>query len=155
MMLSPHFSRAELIHSDVAIRHGWHNEPNAQSEENLGVLAHCGLEAARERVGYPLIITSGYRSKQLNKAVGGSPTSQHMVGQAADFVVAGFDAYTVFKWLRLNVEYDQLILEYNQWIHFSYCTDNRSQALISRCVNGKTVYELVLRGETLPSTLVP
>ena len=91
------------------------------------------LYKLRKNLGHPVIITSGYRCKALNTAVGGAANSQHLTGEAADFVVQGQTNAAVFKWCKKNLEFDQLILEQSGsscWIHISYkLKGNRRQAL--------------------------
>lgn len=103
------------------------------------------LDPAREELGGPIKVTSGYRSADVNKAVGGSPTSQHTKGQAADLVCS--DNRKLFDIIRHLPEYDQLIFEFGDdtapaWVHVSYVRSgkNRKQILRAKSVRGKTVY---------------
>lgn len=129
MNLSPHFTLDELI----ATQHrGIDNDPPLGVANNLKRTAML-LEAVRLRLGAPIIVSSGYRSPALNKAVGGQPASQHLTGQAVDFICPGFGSpTTVASALQdcREVPYDQLILEYGRWVHISWSDTPRHQALI-------------------------
>ena len=84
---SPHFSKAEMNHSGVALKLGIDNTPTEAEEENLQALCKMVLEPLRLRFGR-IIIASGYRSPALNKAIRGKQNSQHLLGEAADIHVA-------------------------------------------------------------------
>lgn len=125
------FTISELIHSDTALKNGINNTPDTKSLDNmLELIVNC-LQPIREKLGKPMIITSGYRNSQVNKLVGGAATSQHTKGQAADFTVSGMTPAKVVEFIKNSgVEYDQLINEYNQWTHISYNKgNNRNQIL--------------------------
>lgn len=124
------FSISELIHSDTAAKNNINNMPDIKSLDNLLSLICCCLQPIRERLKKPMIITSGYRNKEVNKLVGGAENSQHTKGQAVDFVVRGMSPYQVYMHiLNSDIEYDQLILEPN-WVHISYNkSNNRKQNL--------------------------
>lgn len=131
MYLSPHFTLAELTHSETATRLGLDNTPSDVVIENLKKTA-LGLETIRTRLGVPVIVTSGYRSRAVNAAVKGQPASQHLLGQAADFIAPAFGGpATVVAALIdcTDVEYDQLILEFDRWVHVSFAANPRRQAL--------------------------
>lgn len=125
IMLSPHFTVEEFARSDVAIRKGIYNFPSADVLENLRVLA-AKLETVRTILGRPVFISSGYRSEELNKAIGGSENSKHMTGLAADFECPAFGPpFEVFNELRKHrgeLGYDQLILEFppDGWVHIGF-----------------------------------
>lgn len=130
--LSPHFTVDELTHSQTAARLGLDNDPGA---EVLTALKHTalGLEAVRVRLGgAPILISSGYRSPAVNQAVGGSLASQHMRGEAVDFTAPGFGnpRQIVDALADSSVPYDQLILEFNSWVHISFAARPRHLALI-------------------------
>ena len=132
MNLSPHFSLAEMTVSQEAARRGIDNTPPPAVVEALKKTAQ-GLEAVRVRLGCaPIIVSSGYRSGALNAAIGGAKYSQHMTGQAADFLCPGFGSPgEVAAALRdSGIEYDQLILEFGRWVHISFAPNPRRQALI-------------------------
>lgn len=123
MILSPHFTLAELSASEVAERHGANNTPPERVLPALIYLAQ-NLEAVRSLLGhYPVHINSGYRSERTNVLVGGREFSQHTRGEAADFIVprAGtpFELCTVIA--QSPLPFDQLIYEFS-WVHISFTT---------------------------------
>ncbi|CAB4242140.1 Peptidase M15A, C-terminal [uncultured Caudovirales phage] len=117
--LSFHFTLADMIASDTAIRHGWSNYPDPQSIENLK--RTCALlEQVRMLFLSPLTVTSGYRSLRVNEAVGSKDSSQHRIGCAVDFRVAGHTPDEVCRTiLKSSIKFDQLIREFNSWTHIS------------------------------------
>lgn len=127
--LSANFTLAELVRSDTAQRNGWDNTPDAAAIANLRALVTNVLQPIRDRFG-PVRITSGYRNHRLNAAVGGSPTSQHRTGEAADFSVASAPQREVADWIVANLRFDQLILYSSGRFHISYsATRARKQVL--------------------------
>lgn len=131
MNLSPHFTLAEMTVSEVAARRGIPNEPTPEALEALYRTA-TGLEAVRAVLGKPIIVTSGYRSPAVNRLVGGQPSSQHLRGEAADFICPAFGtpAEVVDALVKSAVQYDQCILEFGRWVHISFAPAFRRQALI-------------------------
>lgn len=141
MKLSNHFTIDELTVSQEAARNGISNAPNEDVIENLRKLCAKVLEPLRMSLGTPVIVSSGYRSPEINKMIGGSPTSQHMTGQAADIIVPGLTAQELFHTIiDLNLPYDQVIEEFSRWVHVSYSDNPRGQKLLARFENGKTMY---------------
>lgn len=130
--LSAHFTLGELTHSDTALRLGIKNLPSDEIIENLKKLCALGLERVRSVCGdSPLIVSSGYRCLKLNRAIKSKDTSQHILGCAADFTVLGQNVKDTFAKIKDgDFDYDQLIIEYNRWIHFSISPtgDNRKEA---------------------------
>lgn len=125
------FKMSELIHSDTAVQHNINNMPDINSLDCLLDLVFFVLQPLREKIGKPIIITSGYRNSQVNKLVGGAvdkngnPTSQHCKGQAADFIIKGMSVDSIIDFIKKSgLKYDQLINEYNQWVHISYKRNN-------------------------------
>ena len=119
MNLSEHFSLEELTHSDLAARKGINNDPSSDVLDNLRRLANL-LEQVRKCLGKPISINSGFRCKQLNDAVGSKDTSQHMIGCAADIRVSGMTPDQVVKAIiQSNIQYDQMIREFDSWVHIS------------------------------------
>jgi len=124
-MYSPHFSKQEMQRSGMAIRLGIENKPGREEEENLKALCLNVLEPLRKRFGR-IIITSGYRSEALNKAVCGEPGSQHLKGEAADIHISSMEVgRKMYDFIRKNTPFDQLIFEHSKstgatWIHVSY-----------------------------------
>ena len=141
-----HFTFDELIHSDTADRLGIDNSPTSGAIQCIDGLVTNVLDNLRDGWGRPIIVTSGYRCKELNAAVGGTHNSQHLKGQAADIVSDDFEAFRRFvrRWCKDN-EFDQCIFEHksrrevdgrnvvssdSEWIHISYVEGrNRRQML--------------------------
>ena len=124
MNLSPHFTLEELTHSEVAARNGWDNNPTQEEISNLQRLAYL-LEKVKEAVGgKPVMINSGFRSKQVNDAVGSKDSSQHRLGCAADIRVPGMTPRQVVDaCITASVLFDQIILEFDAWTHISVSSD--------------------------------
>lgn len=119
MKLSPNFSLQEMTFSQTAERRGFNNTPNATEVTNLIRLCEV-LEQVRDLLGKPILITSGFRSKPVNDAIGSRDTSQHRRGCAADFKVPGMTSKQVVEAIMdTDIPYDQLIDEFGSWIHFS------------------------------------
>ena len=125
------FTISELIKSDTADKNNINNTPDINSLDNMLELIFYVLQPLREKLGKPMIITSGFRSKKVNELVGGVGNSLHLYGQAADFVVSGMTPAQVVEFVKNSgIEFDQLICEYNQWTHISYNKGkNRKQIL--------------------------
>ena len=129
-----YFTLDELIHSDTADRLGIDNSPTSDAIQCIDDLVTNVLDKLRSEWGRPIIVTSGYRCKELNAAVGGARYSQHLKGQAADIVSDDFEAFRRFvrRWCKDN-EFDQCIFEHSsdsEWIHISYVEGrNRRQML--------------------------
>ena len=150
MKLTENFSLSELCKSQVAERKGLPNNPSSDHINNLKKLAESVLQPLRNHYESPVIITSGYRSAELCLAINSVITSQHAKGQAADLEIIGVSNYDVFKWIKHNLDYDQLILEFwkgedepnSGWIHISYVgKKNRKQSLRAfRDAEGKVKY---------------
>lgn len=129
MKLSPHFTLDEFTRSQTAARWGIDNTPNETVLANLHKTA-AFMEEVRRICAAPITISSGYRCMELNRKIGGSITSQHMTGQAVDFTAKGLSLEDTMQRLILsNLDYDQLILEYNSWIHISWSDKPRRQTL--------------------------
>jgi len=145
MMLSDHFSYNEFVRSNTATRRGIENIPDQAVIERAFVFCRSVLEPVRELFGRPIYISSGYRCEELNTLIGGSPTSQHMRGEAADFEVEGVSVPDVFwRILTSDILFDQLINEYGEWIHISYSTNPRRQALVAlRNAEGETEFKAI------------
>ena len=125
MKLTEHFSLDELLYSDTALTKNIDNTPNDEIVEHLRLLCVNILEPLRNAWGSGIKVRSGYRSKKLNAAVGGSNTSAHCFGWAADITpsnkkISEFKSFTM-KWLKNNnIRFDQFINEFSgisQWVH--------------------------------------
>ena len=141
MKLTEHFELREFTISDYAVRHGIDNTPNELIIGNLKMLCEYTLEPLREIVKRPIIITSGYRCYDLNKAIGGSDTSQHVDGKAADIIVPNMSVDELFELGSKYVPHDQIIHEFARWVHVSYSNPLRLQKLWAVKENGRTVYK--------------
>ena len=119
MNLSPHFTLDELTRSQYAARMGLSNEPDSNIIANLKRLAGL-LEQVRAEIGKPIIVTSGYRSPAVNAGIGGSKQSQHMFGCAADIRALGMSPDDLMLCITGSaIKYDQLIREFDSWVHIS------------------------------------
>jgi len=134
--LSKNFSLDELTKSQTALRMGIDNEPTPGDLYNLTQLCDNILQPVREHFGKPVTVSSGYRSVALCEAIGSSAKSQHAKGEAADFEIMGIDNKEVAVWIRDNLDFDQLILEFYKdgepssgCIHCSYSDNNRGSVL--------------------------
>lgn len=138
--LGKYFSLEEMTLSGTALRLGIKNEPDKDEIENLRLLVAHVLDPLRERIG-SIHVSSGFRSQALNKATGGTASSQHRLGQAADIQSAVLTPYEVCKTIvAMGLPFDQLIEEFGGWVHVSYSSRHRRQVLQARKVNGKTAY---------------
>lgn len=151
MKISNHLTLDECTKSAQADKLGIvNNNPNLSVVENLKLLAEKVFEPIREHFKQPIIVSSAFRSLNLNQAVKGSITSQHCSGQAMDIDMGDTGKPSnkeIFDYIKNNLEFDQLIWEFGtsknpSWVHVSY-TDgkNRKQILKSVKTNGKTHYE--------------
>ena len=132
MRLSPHFSLEELTHSDTATRLDIDNTPTVEIIDNLTFLAG-ELEYVRNILGHPMLVSSGFRCHVLNNHLGSKRTSCHTKGLAVDFICPSFgNPHSVCDAIvSANINYDQVILEYDRWVHLSFHpTKPRNQALI-------------------------
>ena len=146
MKISEHLDLSELIRSESAKRNGISNMPTEEHIGNFKLLAEKVFEPIRNNFRCPIHISSGYRSAELNKCIGGSSTSQHCKGQAVDIDMDGtpngVTNKMVFDYIKDNLEFDQLINEFDySWVHVSYTNgNNRGQILKAVKSNGKTSY---------------
>lgn len=129
------FKMSELIHSDTAKKYNINNMPDINSLDCLLDLVFYVLQPLRDKIGKPIIISSGYRCPLLNQKVGGAtdvrgiPVSQHCKGQAVDFTIYGMSINAIIDFIKWSgIEYDQLINEYDKWVHISFVKGkNRKQ----------------------------
>jgi len=130
--ITKHFNLEELTHSETATRLDIDQTPSAEVLDNLFFLAGK-LEDVRNLLGHPMLISSGYRSLPLNRHLGSKDTSAHVKGLAVDFISPSYgNPESIVKAIfNSNIEYDQLILEYDRWVHLAFAQDNpRNQSLI-------------------------
>jgi hypothetical protein len=148
MNLSPNFSLHELTKSETALRLDLDNTPDDEATENLRLLCEKVLQPVRDHFGKGVKVNSAYRSPESNAAVGGSKTSDHCKGMAADIEIPGVANADLAQWVMDNLDYTQLILEFytpgipdSGWVHVSYDPDNlKKQELTATKVAGKTTY---------------
>ena len=138
--MTPHFSYEELTASQTAVRFGIPNVPTKEVRQNMQVLAE-GLEKVRALLGKPMMVTSGFRSKELNRKVGGAHTSAHMTGFAADFTCWSYGSpLKIVQAIRdAGIQVDQCIEE-GTWVHISFAPAMRNQFLKAKFTNGKASY---------------
>ena len=146
--LTTHFSLSEFVVSQTAERLGIDNTPPEIVVERLTTLCETILEPARAALG-PIRISSGYRCDALNKRIGGSSTSAHVLGYAADVVPLEASKKALAQWVHANVGFDQIILEFGvksmdgepAWIHLS--ADPRKRHQVLRIFDGSHGYRLI------------
>lgn len=144
--LSKNFSLTELTKTSVT----WaNNNPNADQIKSLQALVDNVLQPLRDKLGMPITINSGFRSKAVNVAIRGALTSQHSLGEAADIEVMGMSNRDLAEFIIKNFKFDQLILEEHVdgdprsgWVHVSYRTGRLRNEVLTK-PKGKNVY---LRG---------
>ena len=144
MRLTPHFTLEELTFSETATRLGIDNTPTIEVRQNLEILA-LGLENVRELLGTPIYVSSGYRCLELNNILKSKPTSSHVKGLAADIRANKYNNPNsiVFAIVNSDIPYDQVINEYDSWVHISFAASGetpRKQALIID-KNGTSLYQ--------------
>ena len=148
MNLTQNFTLHEMTKSETALRHGMANEPTESEIGNLTLLCEKVLQPVRDYYGMGVKVNSGYRHPLVNAKVGGSTTSDHCKGFAADIEIPGIANGQLAEWIQDNLEFTQLILEFytpgvpdSGWVHVSYNPENlKKQVLTATRENGKTVY---------------
>jgi len=148
MKLTENFSLHEMTKSETASRRGLNNTPGDAEIANLKVLAEKVLQPVRSHYKKGVHINSGFRHPDVNAAVGGSRTSDHTRGQAADIEIPGVANADLAIWIRDNLKFTQLILEFytpgipdSGWVHVSYNpADLKCQVMTAYKKDGKTVY---------------
>ena len=151
-MISKHISDKEGVYSTTAIRRGIDNTPDKEQLTNMKLLAEKVFEPLREWVGGPIPVNSFFRSPELNKAIGGSYTSQHCKGQAIDIDDTNCHKTNaeMYKFIKDELEFDQMIWEFGDdknpnWVHVSYVSEdkNRNRCLKAYKENGSTKYKVI------------
>lgn len=153
MVISEHLTLAELIRSESAKRNGISNMPTEEHIANLKLLAENIFEPIRANFRCPILISSGYRSKELNAKIGGvsgASISQHCLGQAIDIDMDGTNYGVtnaeIFNYIKTKLPFDQLIWEFGNdtnpdWVHCSYSNRHRREVLRATKLNGITNYK--------------
>jgi hypothetical protein len=148
MNLTKNFTLSELTKSETALRKGLNNEPNQEIISALQLLAVTVLQPVRDHYGKGVKVNSGYRSPEVNASVGGSKTSDHCKGQAADIEIPGVANAELAEYIKERLQFTQLILEFytpgvpdSGWVHVSYDPANlKKQVMTAVRRDGKTVY---------------
>jgi hypothetical protein len=148
MNLTENFTLSEMTKSETALRYDMDNSPPQEITSNLQALAVHVLQPVRDHYGKGVKVNSGYRSPDVNAKVGGSRTSDHCRGMAADIEIPGVPNAELAEWIRSNLLFTQVILEFytqgvpdSGWVHVSYDHENlKKQALTAVKEDGKTVY---------------
>ena len=148
MNLTANFTLSEMVKSDTALRHDMDNTPGEVEIANLKTLCEKVLQPVRDHFQTGVKVNSGFRHPEVNAKVGGSKTSDHCKGQAADIEIPGIANADLAVWIMDNLEYTQLILEFytpgvpdSGWVHVSYDPANlEKQNLTATKKDGKTVY---------------
>lgn len=148
MNLTKNFTLSELTKSETALRKGLDNAPTQDVISALQTLAVNVLQPVREHYGKGVKVNSGYRSPEVNASVGGSKTSDHCKGQAADIEIPGVANADLAAYIRDELQFTQLILEFytpgvpdSGWVHVSYDPANlKKQVMTATKRDGKTVY---------------
>jgi hypothetical protein len=149
MNLTKNFTLAEMTKSETALRLGIDNEPNEQQLAAMKLLAEKVLQPVRDHFGKGVKVNSALRTLPVNRAIGSGDNSDHVRGQAADIEIPGVPNAELAEWIKDNLEFRQLILEFytpgipdSGWVHVSYVAeDNKKQVLTAMKENGKTVYK--------------
>ena len=137
MKLSKNFSLEEMLSSDTARRCGIDNKPQSEEVvENLRALCLEVLQPLRDHLGKPVVVSSGYRCKDLNKKVGGVENSQHLKGEAADIKVRDREELIdVMRYIMDETDFDQLIREKSgstEWVHVSHKRNGNNRRMVLR-----------------------
>ncbi len=148
MNLTTNFTLQELTKSETALRKNMPNVPTEADIANMKLLAEKVLQPLRDHYGVGIKVNSGYRSPDVNAAVGGSRTSDHCKGQAADIEIPGIANAVLAQYIKDSLQYTQLILEFytpgipdSGWVHVSYDANNlKCQTLTATKKDGKTAY---------------
>jgi hypothetical protein len=145
MRLSKNLTLKEVVRSNTATRKGIDNTPDQWAINNLQAVANKIFQPLRDHFGVPIGITSGFRCKELNKAVGGSKYSQHMIGEALDIDADIYGRITnsdIFNFIKENLEWDQMIWEFGDdenpyWVHVSFKEGGGNRNQIKRAHRDK------------------
>lgn len=143
MKLSKNFSLDEFLVSQTAARNSIDMTPSPLVVDNLRLLVEGCLQPIRDHARRPIFISSGYRPLELNTRIGGSATSAHLSGNAADIVISGmtpYDACTLI--LSLDIAFDQMINEFDQWVHLGVGHALRGETMTAVRRKGHTRYEM-------------
>ena len=154
MQLSENLTLTECTRSTTAVRLGINNTPDEWTKENLRQIARYVFQPLRDGIGVPIYVSSGYRSLDLNTAIGGSSRSQHIQGRALDLdadVYGGTTNADIFRYILNCIEFDQLIWEFGDednpdWVHVSYVHDGDNRGRVLKAVRndkGQVEYKVM------------
>ena len=146
MNMTEHFTLDELTISQEAARFQIDNQPGEQQIDALRSLCLAILEPLRAHVNRPIVVSSGYRSRNVNARIGGAPSSQHCKGEAVDFNIPGMSTASVVELIRtLRLPFDQVIDEFSRWVHVSHSADGqRGEVLVATHLDGAVRYMRVV-----------
>ncbi|MDQ6479773.1 D-Ala-D-Ala carboxypeptidase family metallohydrolase [Dyadobacter sp. LHD-138] len=142
--ITPHFTMEEMLTSQTAIRFRYSEQftPPNNVKQSLTALCQHVLEPIRVALAKPIRVSSGYRCLRVNTKIGGARNSQHIDGEAADIQVLSMTVEELYQFIKAgNFPYDQLIQEFDSWVHVSFGPRNRRQSLRAvKLGNGHTKY---------------
>jgi hypothetical protein len=143
MRISENFTLDEFLQSRTASLHGIDMTPPSWVVDNIRTLVDTCLQPIRDNLRSPVIITSGYRPKKLNKLINGSKKSAHIEGRAADIRIVGYTPYQAILMIeQIAIPYDQLINEFQSWIHLGIAKDEpRGELLTAGRVDDAIIYQ--------------
>lgn len=131
MFLTPHFTLAEMTASQLANRAGLDNNPDSKVIANLVELCKT-LEQVRSLVGQPILVSSGYRCEALNRWIGGSDSSAHTQGLAADIMAVSLSPRQLAeRIMHSQLDFDQLILEFDGWVHLGLAEQQQRRQVLT------------------------
>lgn len=141
MKLSPNFSLSEFVDSQTAVRKNINNDPTAKVLACLKYTAQ-NMELVRSLLKQSVLISSGYRSPQLNAAIGGASKSQHLTGEAVDFTSPKFGSpREIVEAIKASdIVFSQMILEFDRWVHISFSKSDLKRQVLIIDGNGTRLY---------------
>lgn len=141
MNISTNFRLEEFLVSQTAARHGIDMTPPLEIQHNITELVDTILQPLRDEIKSPIVVSSGYRPPALNRLIGGSETSAHMEGRAADFTVINYSPFRVCEIIRnMDLPFDQVICEFDQWVHAGIAQEPRREMLTAYRAEGGVRY---------------
>lgn len=141
MRLSKNFTLEEFLVSQTAERHGIDMTPSPQVIDNLQLLVTACLQPLRDDILSPIFVSSGFRPVDLNTMIGGSPSSEHVNGNAVDFTVVRQKPFDTCELIvALGLPFDQVIHEFGRWVHLGVRDILRGEQLTAYRKDGKTRY---------------
>lgn len=146
MRISKNFTLEEFLVSQTAERHGVDMTPTPEIIDNIRALVHGCLQPLRDEAKKPMFISSGYRPQELNQLIGGSATSAHIRGNAADFIISGMTPFDTCELVvAMELPYDQVIHEFGKWTHLGVGHMLRAEQLTAARRGGRARFEFGIR----------